>query len=209
MNLHDIRRDYHGDLLPENPDGFDPWELFARWLEEARGSEKEPTAMHLATVDQDGVPHSRVVLLKDCGPGLTFFTSHLSAKSRQLEHNPAVSAAFWWPSLMRQVQATGRARRLAREVVQAYFATRPRVSQIGAWASRQSEPLNSREDLKGEAAEVEARFAGREVECPPFWGGYVIDVTRFEFWQGQPGRLHDRFQSVLDGDGWVTTRLQP
>lgn len=210
MSLHDIRRDYHGDPLQTDLEGFRPWELFDTWLQEAlAGADVEPTAMHLATVDRAGTPQSRVVLLKDYDPGLTFFTSHRSAKGQQLAHNPAVCASFWWPCLMRQVKATGRARPLDREVVERYFATRPRPSQIGAWASHQSAPLTSREELTSLAREIERRFAGVDVECPPHWGGYVIDVDSFEFWQGQPGRLHDRIRAELTDSGWTATRLQP
>lgn len=211
MSLHDVRRDYSGDLLPENLDGFDPWAFFGTWMEAALASEDaEPTAMTVSTVDQDGVPRARVVLLKEYSPsGLTFFTSHLSAKGRELDAHPAVCASFWWPAIMRQVRAVGAASRLERDTVEAYFATRPRSSQIGAWASRQSAPLPSRAELDAARAEAEERFAGRDVECPPYWGGYLIDVTEFEFWQGLPGRIHDRVLAQRAGDAWRAGRLQP
>ncbi len=210
MNLHDVRRDYHGQPLPDLT-AFDPWTFFAGWVQEAVDSEDcEPTAMTLSTVDATGVPQARVVLLKDYIEGLTFFTSYLSAKARELDAHPACSGLFWWPQVMRQVRAAGVAARLPRGEVEAYFATRPRASQIGAWASRQSEPLTDRAQLEAARAEAERRFEGREVECPPYWGGYRITVTSFEFWQGQSGRIHDRVLSRLRPDGlWESTRLHP
>ncbi len=211
MSLHDVRRDYSGDLLPEKLDDFDPWAFFGAWMEAALASaEAEPTAMTLSTVDQEGVPRARVVLLKEYSPaGLTFFTSHLSAKAHELDAHPAVCASFWWPAIMRQVRAVGVASRLGRDEVEAYFATRPRNSQIGAWASRQSAPLLSRAELDAARVEAEERFAGRDVECPPYWGGYRIDVTEFEFWQGQSGRIHDRVVSQRADGVWRAGRLQP
>lgn len=210
MKLHDVRRDYSGDLLPEDLDGFEPWGFFDRWLTEALEQELEASAMQLNTVDEQGVPRSRVVLLKDYSPeGLTFYTSHLSAKGRQLDAHPVTSVTFWWPHLMRQVRIIGRASRLDRATVEAYFATRPRASQIGAWMSRQSEPLISRADLEATRAETEQRFAGQDVPCPPYWGGYRIKVSEFEFWQGQSGRIHDRVVTRCDGETWTSHRLQP
>lgn len=211
MSLHDVRRDYGGDPLPDDVTGFDPWRLLTSWLEAALASgEPEPTAMTLSTVDASAVPRARVVLLKECTPrGLVFFTSHDSAKGREIDANPAVCASLWWPTLMRQVRATGTAARLPREHAEAYFATRPRASQLGAWASRQSAPLDRRADLEAALAEAQERFSGRDVECPARWGGYRIDVTEFEFWQGLAGRLHDRVLARRDGRGWTVGRLQP
>lgn len=210
MKLHDVRRDYSGDLLPEDLTGFEPWGFFDRWLAEALEQELEATAMQLNTVDERGVPRSRVVLLKDYSPdGLVFYTSHLSAKGRELDAHPATSVTFWWPRLMRQVRLVGIASRLDRPEVESYFATRPRASQIGAWASRQSEPLSSRAELEAARDEAERRFTGQDVPCPPYWGGYRIGVTEFEFWQGLSGRVHDRVVTRLDGDAWRAQRLQP
>lgn len=210
MKLQDVRRDYSGDLLPEDLADFEPWRFFEAWLRQAMAQEVEANAMLLGTVDGAGIPRSRAVLLKDYSPrGLVFYTSHLSAKSRELDAHPWASATFWWPNSSRQVRAVGQAYRLERPQVEAYFATRPRGSQIGAWASHQSQPLGSRADLETARAEAERRFADGDVPCPPYWGGFVIDVTEFEFWQGQSGRSHDRVAARLIGDIWEAQRLQP
>ncbi|WP_197510680.1 pyridoxal 5'-phosphate synthase [Tessaracoccus coleopterorum] len=138
-----------------------------------------------------------------------FYTNYDSRKARALNAYPVASASFWWPTLMRQVRAVGATSRIPRPRSEAYFATRPRASQIEAWASHQSEPLARRADLLDAVREAEVRFAGREVPCPPNWGGYVVDVDTFEFWQGLPGRLHDRVLLLRTEDGWRGERLQP
>ncbi|MFT3888688.1 MAG: pyridoxamine 5'-phosphate oxidase [Arachnia sp.] len=210
-SLHDVRRDYTGEPLPDDPSTIDPWNLFAAWIHDALAAgEVEPTAMTLATVDALGRPASRIVLLKEYSPrGLVFFTGYGSAKGRDLEAHPVAAASFWWPSRMRQVRAVGDVTRLPREETEAYFATRPRPSQLEAWASRQSAPLADRADLRRALHLEEERWAGGEVPCPPEWGGFVIDVDSFEFWQGLPGRLHDRVVFRRDVGSWLAERLQP
>jgi len=188
----------------------DPHELFARWFAEAVAAEPDvPDAFQLATQSPEG-PDVRTLLLKEHGrDGWVFYTNLGSAKCAQLAAEPRVSAQIHWKSLARQVRAHGRASLLHDDVADAYFATRPRGSQIGAWASRQSQSLPSRQVLRDRVAEVTARFEGREVPRPPGWSGYRIDVTRFEFWQGRPSRLHDRVVFERMADGWTRGMLYP
>ncbi len=211
MSLHDVRRDYSGDVLPQDLASFEPWKFFTRWMDDAIAAEEvEPNAMLLATIGLDGRPRSRVVLLKDASSqGLVFFTHYTSPKGEELAANPVASATFWWPVLMRQVRAVGTVTRLSRSENEAYFSERPRASQIGAWASRQSAPVISRDELLEAASQAAARFEGVDVPCPPAWGGYRIDVDEFEFWQGQSGRLHDRVLAKRTGDAWEATHIQP
>ncbi|GAA4893462.1 pyridoxamine 5'-phosphate oxidase [Tessaracoccus lubricantis] len=210
-NLHDVRRDYTGAPLPEDVASLEPWDLLADWLNDALAvGEPEPTAVTLATVDADGRPQSRVVLLKEASPdGLVVFSSYESAKARDLEAHPAAAISLWWPLQMRQVRTVGTMAKLSRERNEAYFAKRPRESQLEAWASHQSAPLERRDRLEVAVEEARQRFDGVDVPCPPYWGGYVLDVDTFEFWQGLPGRLHDRVRCTRTADGWRNVRLQP
>jgi pyridoxamine 5'-phosphate oxidase len=192
----------------------DPFELFADWREAA--AEAEPwhgAAMVLSTVGADGFPSARVVLLRGVAEGaFQFFTNYGSRKGIELAGNPACSLVFWWPSLVRQVRIEGLAARLPDAVSDDYFASRPRASQIGAWASPQSAVIESRAALSAHVVEMEARFADTEVPRPPNWGGYGVIPRQIEFWQGGEARLHDRFRYArVDGgaDAWVITRLAP
>jgi pyridoxamine 5'-phosphate oxidase len=188
----------------------DPVDQFRDWYEAAERDVPLAHAMSLATVDAGGAPDARMVLLKGFGAdGFRFFTNLGSAKAKQLEAVPRAALILYWRELDRQVRVRGRVERLADADSDEYFATRPRDSQIGAWASPQSEPLPDRETLDSRVREVEERFSGGDVPRPPFWGGYALLPEEIEFWQGQAGRLHDRFLYVRDGDGWRLERLAP
>lgn len=188
----------------------DPFDQFRRWLADAEfAGISEPTAMTLATADADGMPDARVVLLKGLDGGFWFFTNYESAKGRQLAENPRAALVVHWRELGRQVRVRGRVERLAHELSVTYFASRPPGSRLGAWASRQSEVIGSREELERARAEVEERFAGEEPPLPPFWGGYRVVPEEIEFWQGRPDRLHDRLRYRRYGDTWTVDRLQP
>lgn len=210
--LRDVRRDYSGEGLPADLASFDPWALLESWIADALASEEpEPTAMTVSTVGLDGRPRSRVLLLKEASPpGLVFFSHYDSPKGEELLATPSAAINLWWPTLIRQVRAVGDVERLTAEENEEYFRSRPRASQVGAWASRQSQTLGSRAELEAKVAAARERFAGvDEVPCPPGWGGYRVLVDEFEFWQGQPSRLNDRVACRLVGNGWDIGRLQP
>ena len=166
--------------------------------------------MVVAPTGLDGRPQARVVLAKEATPqGVVFFTHLDSPKGQELGAVPAATAVFWWSTMMRQVRLMGSISRLTRAEDEDYFASRPWASQIGAWASRQTRPLASREELDVAVEEQRARWGDGEVECPPYWGGFRLDVDTFEFWQGQASRLNDRVRSTRTADGWESARLQP
>jgi len=208
------RIDYSGEQLLESEVPADPYALFDRWLAaafqaKADGLLPEPTAMVVATSANDR-PSARTVLLKDFGPaGFTFFTNYDSRKAGELATNAHVALHFGWYPLQRQVRVEGTAARVPRAESEAYFATRPRGSQLGAWASRQSSEVASREELTAAYAAAAARFAGQDVPCPDFWGGFRVTPESVEFWQGRPSRMHDRLLYTRDGPGWSLTRLSP
>lgn len=189
----------------------DPLELFGQWFREAKRSAiLLPEAMTLATSTRGGAPSARLVLLKDFDErGFVFYTNFGSLKARDLESNPHAALVLHWPVLQRQIRIEGVATRLDQGESAAYFATRPRGSQIGAWASRQSAALPTREDLDRRVRELEAEYEGREIPLPPFWGGYRVAPVRYEFWQGRDNRLHDRLQYDWIDEGWRVTRLYP
>ena len=209
-NLADIRRDYSRQELTEESVAADPFVQFANWFDEYVASGPlEPSACTVSTVGSDGSPSSRVVLLKGFDDrGFVFFTNYESKKARDMEAEPRVAMHFFWPELERQIEITGRAEKTSREESEAYFATRPVDSKLGAWASKQSSPLESRDELAKRFAEMQARFDG-EVPCPDFWGGFRVVPTRFEFWQGRPNRLHDRICYESGGGKWKISRLFP
>lgn len=205
--------------MPRRPDmaplrradlAADPIEQFASWFAEAEREVPLAEAMTLATVDSEGAPDARMVLLKGFGPdGFRFFTNYASAKARQLEGTRRAALVLYWRELDRQVRARGIVERLPAADSDAYFATRVRDSQLGAWASPQSQPIESREELDSRLAEVSERYAGVDVPRPPHWGGHLLRPDQIEFWQGQVGRLHDRFRYTREGDGWRIARLGP
>lgn len=194
------------DLLP------DPIALVERWFVDAQAAGVEQhDAMTLATVAPDGRPSARVVLLKGIDPrGFSFFTNYESRKGRELDANPQAALVLLWTPLQRQVRVSGRVERLSAEESDAYFTTRPRGSQLGAWASRQSRPLADRAELEARWAALDERYAGVVVPRPPHWGGYRVDPDEIEVWQGRANRLHDRFRYLrAPGGAWARERLQP
>ena len=192
----------------------DPIALFQQWLADAqklpREQLPEPTAFALATVSDSGQPSIRMLLLKSVDPeGFVFYTNLESRKGRELAANRRAAMTFHWAPLERQVRIEGRVTSVRDEEADAYFATRPRGSQIGAWASRQSRPMERATDLDARVAEFERKFDGREVPRPAFWSGYRLQPSAIEFWRGRPNRLHERQLYVREGEGWRVQLLYP
>ena len=189
----------------------DPINQFKRWFDDAVVSGmKLPEAMTLATATPEGGPSARVVLLKDVdNDGFVFYTNYRSAKARDLEANPQAALVFYWSQFDRQVRVEGTVERVSAEESRTYFKTRPRESQIGAWASPQSDIIENRELLETRVAELEQLYGDGEIECPEHWGGYRVKPTRIEFWKGRLGRLHDRIVYERAGTQWNINRLAP
>ncbi len=209
----DESKDNHASRgLDEKTVDPDAVKQFQRWFDEARGAVPLlPEAMTLATATPDGKPSARLILLKQVdAQGFVFYTNFRSSKARELESNPFASLVFYWPQLERQVRVEGTVTRTSAAEADEYFRSRPRDSQIGALASPQSEAISSRDVLEQRFAELEAEYRDREVERPEHWGGYRLKPERIEFWQGRPGRLHDRLLYELQPDGsWRIKRLAP
>jgi pyridoxamine 5'-phosphate oxidase len=198
-------------LSPRIPEKIDPMgEVARQFVRAAAGAPSDPTAANLATAGADGRPASRMVLVKRIDPeGFPFFTNYESRKGRQLAESPWAALCFHWPWIELQVRAEGRVERLPEADSEAYFRSRPRGHQLGAWASRQSEPMRSRVTLLRAVVATQARFLIGEIPRPPHWGGYRLVPDRIELWQGRPDRLHDRFLFTLENGEWTRTRLFP
>ena len=200
------------EVLDEKPIDTDPIKQFQQWFDEAIAANLPmPDAMSLATVTPDGRPTARMVLLKQIdADGFVFFTNYQSSKAKQLEINPYAALVFYWTQLDRQVRVEGKVSKTSAEESAAYFKTRPRESQIGAWASPQSEVISAREVLEQRAHELADQYCDREIDCPAHWGGFRLAPDRIEFWKSRIGRLHDRILYELQPDGsWTIKRLAP
>ncbi len=209
--VSELRNEYTRAGLRESEVARDPIDQFRRWFEEALAANlHEPNAMTLATATPDGSPSARIVLLKGFDErGFVFYTNYEGRKAGELEPNPRCALLFYWGELERQVRIEGRADRVPDEESDAYFASRPRGSRLGAWTSEQSQPVENRAALEDRLRELEEEYEGREIPRPPFWGGYRVEPETFEFWQGRENRLHDRLLYTRSDGVWKIQRLQP
>jgi pyridoxamine 5'-phosphate oxidase len=208
----DIRKEYRLHSLNEETALDDAMQQFDQWWHDAlKSGIDEVNAMTLATASSDGLPAARIVLLKGYdADGFRFFTNYESFKGKQLQENPRACLVFFWKELQRQVRVTGLVGKLSKEDSEVYFNTRPAGSRIGAWASPQSEVIESSDWLTQRANEMETRFAETGIPVPPHWGGYLVRPVTIEFWQGRPNRLHDRLlYSLLENGHWTIERLAP
>lgn len=212
MSLRDRRVQYETAGLDRGDLDDSPIVQWQRWYDQAaEAGVAEPNAMTVSTIADDGAPDARVVLVRAADDrGFVFFTNYDSAKGRQIDDDPVAAATFAWLDLHRQVRVRGTVQRVSVEESDDYFASRPRDSQIGAWASPQSQPIDDRAALMARVEEVMARFAGGDVPRPAHWGGFRLRPSSIEFWQGRPNRLHDRFRYTRHVDGpWLVERLAP
>lgn len=209
--LSSMRREYELAGLHEADVSRDPFEQFRRWFEEATARDRvEANAMTLATADAQGRPSARTVLLKNVDDrGFIFYTNLRSRKAAELDANTHAALLFWWRPLERQIRIEGVVEHVPQSMAEAYFAQRPRGSQLGAWASRQSTIIEDRNVLEQRLETIEKEYAGREVPCPSFWGGFRICPHAMEFWQGRASRLHDRLRYRREGSAWLLERLSP
>mgnify|MGYP005691548977 FL=1 len=209
--MRDVRRDYGKGAPIDIKDLDNPLELLSRWMQDAiDGGVTEPNAMNIATVDSNGNPRNRMVLLKYLeGDDIGFFTNLKSDKSLEILAHTMVSATIWWPEMERQVRIEGIATQMDRELAENYHSSRPRKSRVAAWASDQSRPLKSREELEERFDQYDSMFDGEDIPLPPFWGGYTIRANKIEYWEGRPSRMHERVLLSRGDDGWDMTRLYP
>jgi pyridoxamine 5'-phosphate oxidase len=210
-DIASIRREYCLKELSRSSVDNNPVVQFRNWLDEAIAAQvTDPTAMGLSTAGTDGRPSSRIVLLKDINErGLSFFSSYESRKAEQLIDNDYAALLFYWPELERQVRFEGTVEKVAAAESDEYFNSRPEASRIGAWASRQSSVIGTRSELVQEFEKIADRFGKASIPRPPYWGGYRLLPLMAEFWQGRPGRLHDRIRYLLKDEGWQIDRLSP
>jgi len=211
-NLHDYRKSYEKGSLTEDTVLENPLEQFAAWFVDAEKTPtvEEPNAMTLSTVDTQGVPKARVVLLKEfTQEGFVFYTNYTSGKAQAIAQNNKVCISFFWPSLERQIIITGMAVKISEEKSIAYFNKRPRESQLGALVSDQSTSIDSREALEEKLLDLEKQYHTKPIVKPAHWGGYLIQPTSYEFWQGRSSRLHDRIKYTKINNSWNIGRLQP
>ena len=210
MDLHS-RTDYDKGTLNISDLGNDPWATLESWVQQAVAAGiQDPTAFHLTTLDCDGFPHGRVVLLRDTRQSeLVFYTNYRSEKGQDLLANPKAGATFFWPHADRQIRIRGTVSKVTESESDAYFNSRPEASRLGAWASNQSQVVTSRELLDAQFQQAKAKFSDGAVPRPPHWGGFALRPAVIEFWQGRPSRLHDRVKCVRTESGWDLVRLQP
>lgn len=212
ISLADLRAEYAQAGLNASDLDHDPLRQFQRWFEQAlKAGLREPNAMVLATVNAEGTPSIRIVLLKGIDErGFVFFTNYDSRKALDLTSNPRAALNFPWIDLERQVNVIGSVVRISRQESEAYFRSRPRGNRLGAWASHQSEVIAERSVLEKRMAELESKYTGDDIPMPDYWGGYRLSPAEIEFWQGRPNRLHDRFRYSRQSDGsWKLDRLSP
>jgi pyridoxamine 5'-phosphate oxidase len=197
--------------LSEKNSSSNPIDQFQDWYKTAIDADvPHPNAMTLATASVRGAPTARIVLLKAVDErGFSFFTNYLSVKGRQLSRNSRAAVLFFWPTLERQIRIEGKVKKLSRQESEAYFRSRPRNSRVGAWASRQSAMIENRTILEERFRRLQKEFRGSDVPLPDFWGGYILDPNRMEFWQGRANRLHDRIAYIREGGSWKIVRLSP
>ena len=210
-NLADLRQHYTKGGLEEHQIPDSPFTLFNEWFKQAGElGVLEPNAMVLSTVSADNKPSSRVVLLKGIeDEGFIFYTNYESRKGKELEFNPYISILFFWPEAERQIRIEGKVSKISTESSKEYFVSRPRESQLGAWASAQSSIIQGRHSIEESYQQCLAQYEGKDIPLPDFWGGYIIHPSSFEFWQGRPSRLHDRMKYTKEQDSWLIVRLSP
>lgn len=211
-NLQDSRKSYEKDALLESNLDKDPFKTFADWFQDAENDPavEETNAMSISTLGADGFPKTRVVLLKEIvDDSFIFYSNYSSEKAAAIDLHPQICIHFFWPSLERQVIIKATVAKVSAEKSADYFHSRPRGSQLGAWASHQSDSISSREELDDQLSAIEKRFEGEDIPLPEFWGGYRCTPVSFEFWQGRPNRMHDRILYTQSKKVWEFKRLQP
>lgn len=209
--LNQIRRDFADKPLEEKSVKENPLLQFSTWFEEAVNAQiLDPYAMLISTVDETGQPHTRVVYLRNISEeGMIFYTNYNSQKGKNISASNKIALTFFWVELERQIRIEGTVKKVSEELSDKYFAARPRESQLGAWASNQSETIKNRAELEENLKHYTEKFKNSDVPRPPHWGGYIVEPTKFEFWQGRPSRLHDRLIYAKNNNDWIISRVAP